>query len=158
MFFQYIAWQGYASVSCLDLILMIPKLHTFFQSKLFIAVLHTVTTECLSMCARSLLSAQTRQEGLGLVLVQRFLSCCFSPSHLHLPIPPHLLLYGSPEGWTGGSNPKETVPLQGTTCPSLATFPSLVLILFNFLAPLKGRHTPSASLSLESRKMPAIIT
>lgn len=144
------------SVTCLDLILMIPKLHTFFQSKLFIAVLHTVTTECLSMCARSLLSAQTWQEGLGLVLVQRFLPCRPSPSHLHLPIPPHLLLYGSPEGWTGGSNPKETVLLQGTTCPSLATFPSLVLILFNFLAPLKGRHTPSASLSLESRKMPII--
>lgn len=86
------------SVPCLDLILIIPKLHTFLQSKLFIAVLHTVTIELLSMCARSLLSAQTRQEGLGLVLAQGFLPCHPSPPHLHLPIPPHLQLYGSPEG------------------------------------------------------------
>lgn len=131
-------------ITRLDLILTIPKSHTFLQCQLFIAVLHTVTIELLSMCAKSLLSAQIRQEGLGLVLAQGFLPCLPSPPHLHLPIPPHLQLYSSPGGQTGGSNPKETVPLQGTTCLSLATFPTLVLILFNFLAlQLKGRKTSS---------------
>lgn len=52
-----------ASVTCLDLILMTPKSPTFLQSKLFIAVLHTVTIELLSMCAKSLLSAQTPTGG-----------------------------------------------------------------------------------------------
>lgn len=118
-----------ASVTCLDLILTIPKSHTFLQSKLFIAVLHSVIIELLSMCAMSLLSAQTRQEEHGLVLAQGLLPCHPSPPYLHLPILPHLQLYGSPEGQTGGSNPKEKVPLQGKTCPSLATFPSLVLLL-----------------------------
>ncbi len=99
------------------------------------------------MCAKSLLSAQSRQEGLGLVLAQGFLPCHPSPPHLHLPIPPHLQLYGSPGGQTGGSNPKETVPLLGTTWLSLATFPSPVLIHFNFLAlQLKGRQSSTGRL------------
>lgn len=130
------------------LILMTPRSHTFLQSKLFIAVLHVLIIELLFICVMSLLSVHTQQEGLGLVLAQGFLPCLPSPPHLHLPISPHLQLCGSPGGQTGGSNPKETVPLQGTTCLSLATFPSLVLLLLNFLAlRLKVRQTSAANLS-----------
>ncbi len=140
-----------ATVTCLDLIIIIPKLHAFRRSKLFIAVLRTLSFELLSVCAKSLLSAQTRQEGLGLVLAQGFLPCHPSPLHLDLPILSHLQLYGSPEGKTGGSNPKETVPLQGTTCPGLAIFPSFIPLLFNFLASrLKGGQTPIVNLNLHT--------
>lgn len=54
-------------VTCLDLILIIPKSYASRKSKLFIAVLHTISFEFLSMCAKSLMSVQTRQEGLSLV-------------------------------------------------------------------------------------------
>lgn len=138
-------WPQKASVvTSSGLILITPKSHTFLQSKLFIAVLHTVAIELLSMCAESLLSAQTQQQGLGLVLVQGFLPCLPSPPPLHLPISLQLQLYGSPGGQTGGCYPKETIPLQVTTCLSLATFPRPVL-LFNFLElRLKGRQTSLA--------------
>lgn len=84
-------------------------------------------------------------------VAQGFLSCHLSPLLLDLPIHPHLQLYDSPEGWTGGPNPKETVPLQRTTCPSLATFPSFIPLIFLSLASqLKGRKTSIANLHLQT--------
>lgn len=84
-------------------------------------------------------------------VAQGFLSCHPSPLLLYLAVLLHLQLYGSPEGWTGGPNPKETVLLQRTTCPNLATFPSFILLLFVFLASkLKSRQTSIAGLNLQT--------
>lgn len=41
-----------ASVTCLDLILIVTMLHAFRQSKPCIAVLHTVSIELFSMCCQ----------------------------------------------------------------------------------------------------------
>lgn len=138
-----------ASVPRLDIILMILK-HTFLQSQLFIAVLHTVTIELLSMCCQvppvSSNPIGRTWSGLG-PRVPPLPSLPSAFPSAHPTSSPALWLSWGVDRWF---YPKETVPLQGTTCPSLATFPSLVLILFKFLAlQLKGRRTFSASLSLE---------
>lgn len=83
------------SVTCYDHILMIPKSHTFLQSKLFIAVLHMVTIQLLCMFASSQL--KPNRKDLAWNWPKGSAPASPPPPHIHLPTPPHLQLYGSPE-------------------------------------------------------------
>lgn len=65
-----------------------------------------VTIQLLCMCASSQLKPDRKD---CLVLALGLPPCLSPPPPIHLPMPSHLQLYGSPEEWTGGSNPKVTV-------------------------------------------------
>lgn len=119
-------------VTCLDLILIIPKSYASQQSKLFIAVLHTLSFEFLSMCAKSLMSVQTRQEGLGLVWPKSS-SPAISP--LCFSICPFILISSSMDLLRGGQvvlTLKKQYPCREQ--PAQVWPPSLVLSLSFFFS------------------------